>query len=349
MSDMVDRSRVLIVIPCLNEEAHLARLLEWLLDDAAGATIVVADGGSVDESRAIVSRYAAAKPDVHLLDNPRRLQSAALNLAAARFGDGRAWLIRIDAHCRYPDGYVDGLLAAAGRNGATSVVVPMVTIGRGCFQRAVAAAQNSVLGTGGSLHRHIGQGRFVDHGHHALFGLDLFRRVGGYDESFSHNEDAELDLRQRAAGGRIWLEPGLAIGYWPRSTPSALFRQYRGYGSGRARTTARHAQNLKLRQWLPVTIAPLAGLAVLGCVLGPFAPAMLVLALPALVWAAAALGYGVVLGIRAGSWCAAGSGWAAMIMHFGWSLGYLSRWRTAEGPFRQAPLATPGPSIGTQE
>ena len=35
--------------------------------------------------------------------------------------------------------------------------------------------------------------------------IAAFRAVGGYDESFSHNEDAELDYRLRQAGYRIWM------------------------------------------------------------------------------------------------------------------------------------------------
>ena len=39
------------------------------------------------------------------------------------------------------------------------------------------------------------EGHWADHGHHALMRISAFRAVGGYDESFSHNEDAELDYR----------------------------------------------------------------------------------------------------------------------------------------------------------
>ncbi|MFD2578382.1 glycosyltransferase [Novosphingobium colocasiae] len=152
------REDVLVVIPCLNEEAHLPRLLDGLLRHARGETIVVADGGSTDRSRRIVADLARRSSRLHLLDNPAKLQSAAVNLAARRFGAGARWLVRIDAHCDYPDDYVGALLAAAMARRATSVVVPMVSVGRGCFQRAAAAAQNSVLGTGGSPHRHLGRG-----------------------------------------------------------------------------------------------------------------------------------------------------------------------------------------------
>ena len=60
-----------------------------------------------------------------------------------------------------------------------SVVVAMNTIGKGGFQTAVAAAQNSKLGNGGASHRSAGgEGRWVEHGHHALMRVAAFRAVG---------------------------------------------------------------------------------------------------------------------------------------------------------------------------
>ena len=307
---------LLIVVPCLDEERHLPGLLTQLRGENRDALIVVADGGSRDRSRGIIGSFARDDPNVVLLDNPDRIQSAGINRAVVAHGSGREWLLRIDAHCDYPPGYAAGLLAAAGQHGATSVVVPMVSRGLGCFQRAAAAAQNSVLGTGGSPHRHLGQGRFVDHGHHALMRLDLFSRVGGYRGDMSHNEDAELDLRLASAGGRIWLEPGLAITYYPRADAAGLWRQYLGYGSGRARTLMLHRRRPKLRQIAPLAVPAAALMALLA----PFAP---VFALPLLAWALLALGAGLVVGARSGGGCALLCGVPAMIAHLAWGLGFL--------------------------
>jgi succinoglycan biosynthesis protein ExoA len=313
----------LIVIPCLNEAGFIGGLLDQLLADrdAEGALIVVADGGSTDRTREIVSARAASEPRLRLLDNPKRIQSAAINLAVVRFGAGRRWLVRIDAHAGYPEAYVSRLLAAACSAAAASVVVPMITQDHGgCFQVAAAAAQNSPLGTGGSAHRHAGRSDWVDHGHHALFELEAFVAIGGYDEGFSHNEDAELDARLTRAGGRIWLAGDIPIVYYPRSAPGPLFRQYFKYGEGRAKTRRRHSAPLKLRQMAPLAVAPACLLALLSLLSWPlFWP----LALPALAWAAAALGFGLLLGLKRKQACAAGAGAAAMIMHFAWSLGYL--------------------------
>jgi succinoglycan biosynthesis protein ExoL len=315
---------VLIVVPCLNEEAHLPALLVQMLDDNPDAQIVVADGGSQDRSRAIVEDLATRHPALRLMHNPARLQAAGVNLAARSFGQGLGWMVRIDAHCDYPRGYVAGLIRAAQARQASSVVVPMITRGMGCFQRGVAAAQNSVLGNGGSPHRSMGQGRFVDHGHHALFDLALFRGVGGYDERFSHNEDAELDHRLRQMGGRIWLEPAQAIVYYPRPAPGPLLRQYRGYGKGRAQTLRRHRMPMALRQAAPLAVAPAVGMGLAGVALAPITPLGWVLALPMLGWAGLCFAYGAFLALRQRRACVLCAGLAAIIMHFGWSLGFLA-------------------------
>jgi succinoglycan biosynthesis protein ExoA len=313
----------LVVVPCLNEAAHLPGLLEGLLRDANGALVVVADGGSTDGSQAIVTTMAATRRNLVLLHNSDRIQSAGVNLAARRHGAGCRWLVRIDAHAEYPEHFICRLREAASRSGATSVVVPMVTVGRACFQKAVAAAQNSVLGTGGAAHRHLGAGRWVDHGHHALFDLRLFMAAGGYDEGFAANEDAELDRRLLAAGGRIWLEPAAAITYFPRRTAASLFRQYRNYGRGRARNLRRHPAPVKLRQMLPLAVAPAILVGVLGVLLACFRTEGLLLCVPALSWLAGVLLAGVVVGVKAGTLCGAASGLAAATMHAGWSLGFL--------------------------
>jgi len=309
---------VLAIIPCLNEAANIRAITGQLLDEAnrIPLRIVIADGGSTDGTREIVQSLSAADNRVSFLDNKKRIQSAALNKAVQELGSGAEFLIRVDAHSRYPADYCESLLAERARSGADCVVVSMMAEGRTCFQRAAAAAQNSVLGNGGSAHRMSGGGRFVDHGHHALMRLSAYQSVGGYDETFSHNEDAELDTRFRAAGFKIWLSGAEPIGYFPRRSFRALFSQYFNYGRGRARTVFKHRMRPKLRQSLPLAVAP----ALLLALLAPLHP---IFAVPAASWMAICAGYGLLLGVRERSACVAMSGPAAMVMHFGWSAGFL--------------------------
>jgi succinoglycan biosynthesis protein ExoA len=307
----------LIVIPCLNEAAHIGALLEQLRPAAQrlGARIIVADGGSTDGTLGIVGEIAARDAQVVLLHNPKRIQSAAINLAVASHGDGAEYLVRIDAHGGYPDDYCDRLVEEALATGADSVVVSMLTSGTGAVQQAVAAAQNSKLGTGGSKHRHLSAGEWVDHGHHALMRISAFRAVGGYDETFSHNEDAELDYRLRQAGYKIWMSGKTQMVYYPRASLKGLYFQYLGYGRGRAKNVLKHRVIPKVRQMVPLAVFPVV-------LLAAFSFVHWIAAVPLLVWASVCLGYGLVTAIRQRNADIALAGVSAMVMHFGWSVGF---------------------------
>ncbi|MFU8897773.1 MAG: glycosyltransferase family 2 protein [Roseinatronobacter sp.] len=338
MTARAQSERVLIVIPTLNEAAHIETVIRALLQDAPPDTrLVVADGGSTDGTPALVQRMD--DPRIHFLENPRRIQSAALNLAVATQGQGATHLLRADAHALYPRGFLAALLEDMRRTGAAAVSVGMTTLGSGGFSEGVAAAQNSRLGTGGAAHRTGGGGRFIDHGHHALIRMDVFRAIGGYDAGQSHNEDAEFDHRLTGYGGRIWLSGRTGIGYYPRQSPKALFLQYVRFGAGRAETVLKHGLRPRLRQVLPLATVPAVALAAIALVPAVLAPAWgwFALMAPALLWAAICLCYGAVLAVGAGRAAVAWAGPAAMLMHLGWAIGFL--WRYAQRfTRRRAPL-----------
>jgi succinoglycan biosynthesis protein ExoA len=314
---------LLLVIPVLNEAEHIRPLVTQLLDDAAGLdlTIAVVDGGSTDGTPDLVTAMTE-DPRVRLLPNPGRIQSRAVNLAVAALGDTAEYFLRIDAHSRYPQGFCRTLLEEARSTGADSVVVAMRTDGSRTFQLAAAAAQNSPLGNGGSAHRNApadgSTGRWVDHGHHALMRVSAFRAVGGYDEDFTHNEDAELDHRLRQGGYSIWLTTRTSSTYFPRETPKALFRQYLNYGQGRASNVLKHRSVPKVRQMIPLMVVPALALALLARITR-------LAALPAVSWVLACLGYGSLLAVKERRPQTALAGPAAMIMHLGWSTGFWKR------------------------
>lgn len=318
-------SGVLAVVPCLNEAPHLRALLARLVAEPGVSLVVVADGGSTDGSRAIVGEMAERYPSLRLMDNPARIQSAGVNLAVKKYGQAFDWLLRVDAHCSYPDGYASKLLAAAARTGAQAVVVPMLTKASSGFQMAVATAQNSVIGTGGSPHRHLGAGRFVDHGHHALINMHAFIAAGGYCEAMPCNEDAELDHRLARNGNSIWLEPSAAIGYFPRSSVVSLWRQYFNYGMGRARMLRRHHIRPALRQRLPLLVPIAVALAFL-------APIHWVFLVPLGIWASLMIAAGLAIGTASKSYWGLLSGLAAAIMHMAWGAGYFRERLRASAP-----------------
>jgi succinoglycan biosynthesis protein ExoA len=308
---------VFAVIPCLDEADHIAKVIGRLTASAErlDMNILVVDGGSSDGTRKIVADMAASNPRLRLLHNEKRIQSAAVNLAVERYGEEFQSFIRIDAHGDYPASYCDRLVEEAEATGADAVVVSMLTRGVGTFQKATAAAQNSRLGNGAAAHRVGAGGRWTDHGHHALIRVEPFRAVGGYDENFSHNEDAELDYRLHAAAYRIWLTEKTHMVYYPRASVGSLFRQYLGYGRGRARNILKHRAPPKIRQMIPLMVAP----GVAGSALALLDRTAL---LPAGLWAATCLGYGAWMAVRRRDPYGPLVGFAAMVMHLAWSAGF---------------------------
>jgi succinoglycan biosynthesis protein ExoA len=326
---------LLVVIPTLNESRNIETVLRSLnaqLPEGWDTRFVVADGGSTDGTQDIVQRLGAEMGNVALLHNPKRLQSAAVNLAVERHGGQAEVLVRCDAHADYPPRFVASLLDTLQRTQADAVVVPMDSAGTTCLQRAVAWVSDSLVGSGGSAHRGGRRSGFVDHGHHAAFRMESFRRAGGYDDSFTPNEDAELDCRQRAHGSKIYLDADIRMVYHPRATLARLWKQYHAYGRARSRTVRRHPGSARARQLAVPAHVALTLATVLASPLLPW------LALYPLAYLAVLGANALGLALRHRSACALWAAPAAAAMHFAWGSGFLLSHLTHRQP------AWPGPA-----
>lgn len=248
---------VAVIIPTLNEAKYIGALLENICAQVPElvSEIIVTDGGSTDGTVDLVQSASEKDARVRLVDNPRKLQSAGINLAVGTLPSEISTFVRLDAHSGYPGDFLQRVLEALQESGSDSVVVRLNTVGRTCLQKAIAACMNSVFGTGGSIHRTGGVSQFVDHGHHAAFKTKSFQSAGGYNETFVANEDAEFDTRLTAQGGSIWFEASAEVEYYPRTNLKALAKQYFRYGKGRVMTWRASGQPLKPRQLIPPSLA----------------------------------------------------------------------------------------------
>lgn len=310
---------MLVVVPTLNEAAHIEQVLEQLAADSDddGVRYVVVDGGSTDGTQSIVGRMARRMHRLQLLHNPKRLQGAGVNLAVSTYGNSAEVLVRCDAHAEYPPHYVRDLAASLVHHDADSIVVPMDSEGATCMGRAVAWVSDSLVGSGGSAHRGGRASGWVDHGHHAAFQMSSFIRAGGYDDTFSHNEDAEFDCRQRAVAHRIYLDADIRVRYFTRETWGGLWRQYYNYGRGRGRTIRRHPASWRLRQ---AAVPFHLFVTVLAVLLSPFWN--VTLAWPA-AYLAVLTSNAVVLGFRHRSACAVLAAPVAAVLHTAWAAGFF--------------------------
>jgi succinoglycan biosynthesis protein ExoA len=251
--DAASGPTVTIVIPTYQEELHIGACLDAVLaqDHPGVVQILVVDGRSSDRTREL----AAARTGVTVLDNPRRIQAAALNVALAH-ARGEIF-VRIDAHSTVAPDYVSTAVEALQRTGAAVVGGPMRPVATGARQRGIAAAMASPVGAGPARFHREGASGWVDTVWVGVFRTALLRAVGGYREDVGVNEDAELAHRMAPHGG-VWLEQGMRSTYTPRSSLRAVARQFHRYGRSRAATVKLHPSSLSPRQLVaPALVAGL--------------------------------------------------------------------------------------------
>jgi cellulose synthase/poly-beta-1,6-N-acetylglucosamine synthase-like glycosyltransferase len=271
---MTDLPFVTMAVPCFNEE----RYIEAFFDDVSAQDypkdrieIVIADGMSTDRTRAILERLSGAfEGRLRVIDNPRRLQAAAMNAIVEQCrGDV---VVRLDVHARYANDFVRQCVSVLKETGAQNVGGPARPLAKGWFQKAVCAALDSKLAVGNSKYRDPNAEGWVDTVFPGAFPREVLERVGGFDPNAVTNEDAEINQRIHEAGGRVYLSQKIIVHYFPRDSYRGLAKQYFKYGKGRARTMLKHGGLPTVRPLLPFALVISGGVLLLTSPLQPLTP-----------------------------------------------------------------------------
>jgi glycosyltransferase involved in cell wall biosynthesis len=302
---------VAILLPVYNEVESIDECLESLAaqDYQGRMEIVVADGGSTDGTLDRIEEWRSRLPALRVLDNPKRLQSHALNLAATS-ADADI-VVRADAHTTYARDYVRRSVEALLSTGADAVGGPMVPRGNTSFSRAVQRAFRSRIGIGPAVFHHADKPAQVDTVYLGAMRRSTWIGNGGIRTLPSGvAEDADFYYRLRKRGGKVMIDPAIVSSYQPRGTVAGLWRQFYRYGLGKADM---YMINGEFPSWRP--LAPLAlvvGLTV-GAVFAAFGnPLLLVIGLA--VW---------LLVILIGSGLNPAVMLAIAVMHFAYGLGLI--------------------------
>jgi hypothetical protein len=186
------------------------------------------------------------------------------------------------------------------------------------LEKAIALAMSSPLGAGDARYRLGGPPGPTDTVYLGSFRRGALEKVGGFDETLERNQDYELNIRLREAGGVVYFHPDLVVDYRPRGSFGDLWRQYLDYGRWKREVIRRHPGSVRWRQ----LAAPLL---VVGLVVS------LILIIAGAPW-------GWVLPIAYPGILIAGAGWLALtrrepaailfpavvaMMHLAWGLGFL--------------------------
>jgi glycosyltransferase involved in cell wall biosynthesis len=298
--------------------------------------ILLVDGMSTDRTRELSVAVLAdplADGRARILDNPRAIAPTAMN-TGIRASTGEV-IVRVDGHTTLTPDYVRRCVEVLQRTGSQCVGGGIRTLGRGAAGRAIAAAQSSRFGVGGVAFR-TGRsaGGPVDTVPFGAYPREVFACIGDFDAELVRNQDDELNLRLRQAGGTVWFEPSISTDYFSAPTLRRLWRQYFQYGQYKIRVAQKRKGFASVRHVVPA-----------GFVVTTAASVLLAVARREPRWVLATLGpYAIANGaasLAAARRCHAHPGRVAAanaVLHTSYGIGFLSgvwRWRRGFLPARR--------------
>ena len=316
---------VSVVMPVLNEERHLEEAVGRVLaqDYPGRLEVVLAIGPSKDRTMEIAEQLAEQDKRVTIVPNPTGKTPAALNLGIAHATHDI--LVRVDGHGALTDGYITRAVEVLEESGADNVGGVMAAEGRTPTEMAVACAYRSRLGLGASTFHQGGKAGPADTVYLGVFRRAALERVGGFDETMHRAQDWELNYRIRKTGGLIWFSPDLSVTYRPRSSLSAVAKQFFHTGQWRREVIRRHPETANKRYLAPpVAVILLAVGTILGIIGLITGVSWLDLGFLAPLGYALLLLFGSAMEGRYLPWKA--MAWMPLVcatMHVSWGLGFL--------------------------
>jgi len=314
---------VAIVMPVLNEEAHLESAIDRLLaqDYQGEITIVLAVAPSGDRTEDIAAELAGRHSILSVVANPSGKTPSALN--AAILASQSEIVVRVDGHALIPRDYIRVGVETLNRSGADNVGGIMAASGLTPLQKGIAAAMTSKFGVGGAAF-HVGgvEGEALTV-YLGCFRRSALERVGGYDETMVRAQDWELNHRIRDTGGKVWFTPKMVVTYRPRSSFGALASQYFGYGTWRREVARRYRETISIRYLAAPMLVIGVGVGLLLILIGLLASQQLLVLIgliPLVVY---------FMGVMAAALITqAGINTILLpiifpVMHFSWGLGFL--------------------------
>lgn len=252
------RPTLSVILAVLNEGRYLRSVVLSLLEQQTGTgdsafnlEILVVDGMSTDDSRAIVTEMSAADPRVRLVSNERRKTPYAFNLGL-REASGE-YVAILGAHTYYQPDYLLVCLSELRKHEAV-----------GCSGRILSEPANNSLpariaswvsghrfGTSGNSFRTTPEG-YADSIGYPIFRKQPLLDLGGYDETLHRNQDNDMNERLRRAGHKLYCTWQTHSIYHTQPTLKALMKYALKNGYWNIVSLRRNAASMGLRHYIPL-------------------------------------------------------------------------------------------------
>ena len=111
-------------MPCYNEEACIARVIESVTRQLPEVWLIMVNDGSTDNTVALIREYAAKNDHVILLDLPVNLGIGGAVQTAFRYAarNGFDYAVKVDGDGQHPVDQIPGLLEVLRHDGADMVI-----------------------------------------------------------------------------------------------------------------------------------------------------------------------------------------------------------------------------------
>jgi succinoglycan biosynthesis protein ExoA len=248
---------VSVIVPVRNGASHIEGCLLSLARQQYPLNafeILIVDGASDDDTpekvRAFLHSWSGSLPQIRILNNPQKHRGPAMNVGI-RESVGEI-ILRVDVRNEVGDLHIAQSVEALKRTGARNVGGVIEPLWKTLTQRAVGIAMSHPCGIGNTPFRR-GKGGFCNSAYLGCYPREIFDTIGLFDETSPLiSEETDLNQRIKAAGGTIYTDATIRIGYYPRESFSALWRLYHRYGGARAMLFLKHGTLTSPRQFLPL-------------------------------------------------------------------------------------------------
>lgn len=259
---------VSIIIPCRNEEKFIGGVIRDMYNQDYSnehMEVIVIDGMSEDKTKKEIQNLQKEYRSLQFFENPHKIVPYALNTGIQKSkGDV---IVRVDAHCEYPENYVSYLVDNLFKLSADNVGVAAIAQSRTNTLKglAIATSITSVFGIGDAYYRMgLNKAKEVDSVPFGCYHREVFDRIGLFDEELIRNQDDEFNSRLRKKGGKIWLLPDVEIKYYARDSIGKLAKMFYQYGLFKPLVNRKVGSAATLRQFVPPLFL-LSNIAVVFC------------------------------------------------------------------------------------
>jgi len=195
---MMAKRRYLVIIPTLNEERFVGKLLESLGNQTEkNFDVVVVDGGSTDKTIAVVNQFRQKLPSLTVLKSKEKGPSVQRNLGAG--GATNEWLVFVDADSVLLPYFFTRVSEYIEKNHPSALTTWCRPDSEVVGDAFIALLSNMTIESSMAVRRPIAPGPLT------VVLKSAFDMVGGYDREHQFGEDVDLGKRLTNAGFPIHM------------------------------------------------------------------------------------------------------------------------------------------------